>query len=464
MTSEKPALPVQVASFEEAKSEGRCFAASEAEWEAIIGYYRKQELHTQALEATEDALLCFPDSLALALSKAHALIALRREAAALRWLSAMPAGKRCFQAALLEAKALANMGRFEQALDLLYRLREKKLSKNHLADTWAAEALVHEKLRNLDAAFACLRTALELQPDHPDALLGIAACVNATQRYKESASLHEHILDARPFCSRAWYNLGQAYAYLGKYEDALASFEFAFLTDPAFEAAYLEYGEMCFALGQTYQALQCFEEMLEHFEPTAEVYAFAGKCCLALQDLRQALRFFKLSLALDPFDDEVFFQAGICYMECRRWDKAARYLTRAIRLDPFREDYHLALAQVLAQLGAAKKADNHYKIALKLTPDDDQYTAAYARFLLHIQDNVNALSLLEKAAQVETASMELQYLYLAALFAAGRQSQALYLLEEIPEVHPEGLDLLREWAPELLLQYQIKKATLLVGQ
>jgi tetratricopeptide (TPR) repeat protein len=438
-----------VRAFEEAYLEGNALAASKEEFLAVIHYYRDQDLHTQALEAVEAATERHPAALQWYLLKAQILIELHREDQAVQVLMEAE----CFEpdataVDLLKVEAFTYMGRYDEALAILDVLKWS-CGEFVPAEIWLAEALVYEYRQAYENMYFALLAALEANPRHTTALERMGLCVELTKRYKESVVLHESILKSDPFCHLAWFNLGQAQAYLGHYEEAIDSFEYAFLIQDDHEAAYLECGDLCLEIGRAAKALQCYTEVLERFEPSAGLFFQIGKSHEILGNYLHATEFFSKALSQEPFDDEVLFHIGRCHAAQKKWKKAIRAFQQAIELDDFREEYHLALADAFAQTGQVMEADEAYSTALSLAPDNPNGILQYARFLLVSGRAEHALQLLEPFNALCDDEPAIHYAYIASLFASGRRAEAVYRASEALEVYPDEAELLWAWVPEL---------------
>ncbi len=439
-----------IQAFEQSLSDERTFCASPEDFSRIIEYYLEQDYCRLALEATEQAILRYPGHNRFYLTKARILIQSQCEKQAMALLSevkATPSDELSIR--LLQVEALTRLGRYAKAIEQIDDLKWK-MADHIPAELWVAEALVFEARQEYERMYFALRTALQVNPRHTEALERMGVCIDLTRQYEESIRLHESILSADPFSHYAWYNLGQAQAHIGLYEEAIQSFEYAFLADEHFEDAYWDCAELCLETGKPQKALQCYLEALERFEPHNELYFQLGCCYETLELYEHAIHFFSEVIRHEPYDDEARFRTGRCYAARKMWRKAIRHFNEALELEEQREEYHLALAEALECTGQTKQAAAHFEHALDLAPDNEACILAGTRFLYRLKQYEKALHILGRYQQdCDNDSPELLYAYIACLYAAGRTAEALYRLGEAMEYHPEEVHLLWDWAPEL---------------
>ncbi len=445
----KTAFLSTVKAFEDAFLENRSFPGSEEDFLSIIHHYHSQNYQAQALEAVDEAIRQHPTDLQWYLIKAQILIELQQASLAVRTLSDTASiNPDATAVKLLKIEALICMGMYDEATTILDALKWE-CETEIPADIWVAESKIHESRQEYERMFFALQTALNTEPCHVQALERMGSCIDYCRRYKESILIHETILDTRPFCHLAWYNLGHAQAHLGLYEEAIQSLEYAFLTQSDFEAAYLECGELCLETGNPGKALQCFWEALERFGTNGELLFLAGRACFEMGDYPRASTYFSKAWEHEPYDDEILFFTGRCYAAQGHWKKAIRSFAKAIDIEDQREEYHIAMADALAAIGKMAEAGEYYAEALLLAPDSETCILAYARFLYRQHEYEQAKELLENAGAWGEAPAGLTYAHIACVHACGKTAEALYLLAEVLEIYPEGASMLQEWAPAL---------------
>ncbi len=414
---------------------------SEPEFELLAVYFEKDDQIDRALELINGALRCYPGHLDFYLRKAALLLGASRAREVLEVLDkAEYLDPSNFGISLLRAESLAFLGRYEAALEVLEKRFAEAETPEEWADIWYVQGSIFERMEDYEGMYQALRSALEQQPAHRDALERFGVAVELTRNYSESIAFHQALVDEDPYSDLAWFNLGQALAYEAAYEDALEALEYAFLIDPSFEMAYREYVELCFELQDYANALRVIGEMQEHFPADSDLAMRAGQCHFYNGTYLAGQKALLHALRMDPLNDEAMYFLGKCYAAEENWSKAIQYFSKAIRIDREQETYFAAMADAQARAGNDKAAEHYLQQTIALAPEEEHYWITYASFLLAKGKARKAWTLLRKSEEI-TFGPELEYAKAACLFALGRKQEALLMLEEALlddfDSHPE---------------------------
>ena len=90
-------------------------------------------------------------------------------------------------------------------------------------------------MEDYNKMFESLQNALVADLNCEEALERIWLCTELANKYKESAVLHNQILDKNAYSYLAWYNLGHAYNGLKMNKEAIEAFEFSYVIRENFE-------------------------------------------------------------------------------------------------------------------------------------------------------------------------------------------------------------------------------------
>lgn len=355
---------------------------------------------------------------------------------------------------ILMVQACRKNENFSQALDILDSLKEDATPRE-VIQILNEEALIYKLMQNAENTFVTLRRLLTIDPQNEDALKEIWWSVEMSKNYKESLKLHKIVVDKNPYSARAWYNLAHAEYYLHQYENAIKSFEYAFIIDEKFELAYRYCAEVCMLIGKFDQALKCYYDLMEHAVADADGLKSIGLCYEKLENLIKARKYYLLARNLDPMDDEIYYNLGNTYKSEAQWRLAANYYERAISLQDRNEDYFMALAEAYHKCGEDHKADLYFRRATEIGPEIPTPWVRYAEYYFNANKPVVALEILMEAEEYTTGA-EIYYCRAIILFQQGEKFDAMENLGEALQIDFDMHNILFEHLPSLKEDREIK--------
>jgi tetratricopeptide (TPR) repeat protein len=425
-----PKLTELINKFEDATHEGGSAFFGEDELCDLIDYYEAEYLPERALEVCQYGSLQYPFTASFHIRKAIILLDSGQNDDVLELLEkAENLSPIALEPKLLRSEALASVGRHEEAHTILHHLLQHPRSDQELSRIYYHEALISEKQNAYEQMFRTLQKALRYDPSNTEALDRMWVSVELSKKHEESIVFHNELLEEEAYSYKAWYNLGHAYSYLGKYPEAIEAFEYSFLINEDFEFGYRDCAEICFQTREYHKALQCYTDVLERFEADPDILLRIGQCYQALGQHSTARKIFSKAIALDPMADEVIFHLGQCQAQAGEWEKAIKTFKKALRIEDRREEYYAELADAYFEVDNLEKAEFHYQSAIELAPEDTEYWIRYATFLLDTERYDDALDYLDQAED-HAVGTELIFCRVAVLLAAQQRPEALFLLEE----------------------------------
>jgi len=442
------AITALVSEYEALAQNGGMAFFEEKAFLQLIDYYEQEFMLDRALEVADHGLIHHHFSSDLYLRKAVLLLHCRREEDALDLLEqAEVLSPSDLQISLLRAEVLAHLGLYNAAMENLEELKDWA-SAEDLSAIFQVEAIVYEQQEQYERMFYALQEALKHNPTNEQALERIWVCVTLSKKYKESVDLHNRLLERDAYSYLAWYNLGQSYAYLSYYEEAIEAYEFSFLLNEKFEPAYRDYAEICFELHRYAEAVRGYKAMREHFDLDTELSLRLGQCYLKLNDVPKARYHLHRTAKVDALNDEVFFTLGELYAAEGNWRKAITFYQKAIDIEYCREDYFAALAKAHTELGQLEEAVFYWQEATQAAPEQIEYWFLYANFLITLGEVEEAYDVLDSAEEWSDCP-ELAYCRVACLFQAGERQEALNLLAITLEESEEDGAILFDLLPHL---------------
>ncbi|MFK7932177.1 MAG: tetratricopeptide repeat protein [Saprospiraceae bacterium] len=438
-----------VSEYEAMSLKGTAIFFAEEDFVSLTQYYEKDSQTEQALEVLDCALEHYTYSANLLIRKARLLLDIELAESCLNILqeaeTCMPSD---IQIPILRAKALIMLDHLDLAESIIDELKKQSLSAVQLSKVFVMEAMIYEALEQHERVFYALQAALQEDHNNQEALERLWLCVEISKKYEESIKLNENILDINAYSYLAWYNLGHAYCYLGRYDEAIDAYEYAFLTNEKFEFAYRDCAETCLLKKNYRKALECYQEALEHFDPDADIFLRIGQCYQNLGKFEIARSFYNRSDEMESSNDEVYFHTGECYANEENWHAAIAYYLRAINIEEKREEYFAALAEAYYQQNQFDKAEPLFQRACEIAPDQTQYWIQYATFLMEAGQGERAAEVLLDAERYAVGT-QLLYCRVACLFACEKRQEALYFFGEALDEDFALHTVLFDFAPNL---------------
>ena len=352
-----------------------------------------------------------------------------------------------FELRMLLGETYIREGHLQAGLAILQELK-LQADKQELSELLLTEALAYEQTAQYERFFYALQAAIRLGHTNDRALERLYLCTDICRKHEEAVELYQEIIDEDPYKSLAWFYLGHTYSYLRRPAAALEAFEYAFLSSPDFEEAYLEFAELNFECDFLEKALEVYEEVLERFGTDGDLLFRIGTCLHRLGQHETARRRLEEAARIEPHNDEVIYRIGECYAAQEKWSLAIAFFQKAIRMQPDDEAYHLALAEAAFEKEDYEVAEKAYEAALDLAPDNSEAWLDLAWFLVEMLRPEEALLLLEEAREV-VQHTEVDYAFVACLFATGRRQEGLSRLSEALAEDFGAHLLLFEWHPLL---------------
>lgn len=213
-----------------------------------------------------------------------------------------------------------------------------------------------------DAAF---RRALELDPEHVEALIGKGTLALARHDFADALAIGERALALDPSVARVHGLIGDAQVELGRYDEALATVQRMVDLRPDL-ASYSRVSYLRELHGDVAGAIEAMELAVEAGGPSVEnteyVRVQLGHLHLARGDLAAAEAAFSRALAKLP--DYVHAMAGLARVRAAegRLSEAISLYTRAAERAPLPE-FVIALGETYEAAGRDAEARDEYALA-----------------------------------------------------------------------------------------------------
>jgi tetratricopeptide (TPR) repeat protein len=254
------------------------------------------------------------------------------------------------------------------------------------------------------AAESNARELLALQPD-AGVIWQILGAALAAQG-KDSLPALTAAVRLLPDDAGVHHNLGNAFARLGRFDNAVSSYRRAVDLNPNFAEAYNHLAQALLNLGQFCEALECCRRAIDLKPGFVEAHDNRGTVMLALGRLDEAQASYQRAIALDPGFAEAHNNLGNTFRSLGQLPQAILCYDRALQIDPRFVQAYCNRATVLRLQRLTEQAQASCRAALKIDPQSAAATIVLAEASADRGEFGEAEKLFKQAASLEPASVE----------------------------------------------------------
>ncbi len=206
---------------------------------------------------------------------------------------------------------------------------------------------------------------LELDPYDYSALYNSINCYIYLDDTEGSIEFLNRFLDNNPYCEVAWHQLGLQYLDLKDYNKAIASFDFAIISDDTFVGAYIEKAKVLEKLKRYNEAIELYTITLSIDDPTAYALLRIGNCYERLGKKELALKNYNKAVTEDPLLDKGWLAITDYYKRDKEYLKALQFINKAIDIDAENEKYWKKYAKINNLLGFYEESERGFRKSIE---------------------------------------------------------------------------------------------------
>jgi len=189
------------------------------------------------------------------------------------------------------------------------------------------------------------------------------------QLWRDTFTLFEHSLGIAPDRNiPIQYNLGLAFADIGKYDEAVAHFEKALEVDPNFVLGLLNMGVTRQKQGRITEAMVFYKQAIKIKPNLPQAHIGLGLGLAAQREFEPAVMELREAARMDPTDADSRRNLGLVLAQMGRISEGIDALQEALRLNPKSAETHNDLGIVLFATGKTRESITEFEEALRLNP------------------------------------------------------------------------------------------------
>ncbi len=290
----------------------------------------------------------------------------------------------------------------------------------------------------LDAARAAAERAVAIDPELPEAHVGLGYTHMGTGNYELAADEYRRAIELDPANSDAYRGLASAYQALGRPDEAEAAFREAIRKYPQFWAGYNWLGSFLLREGRYEEAIAQFKRVTEISPTNPRGYLNLGAAYEYAGNKTEAARALEKSIDILP-THTAYHNLGGFYMYARDYRKASAMYESAIDLNPnFYRSWGF-LADCCRHLpNDSARADSAYRMAnrvarqqLETNARDPELLIRIAGYECRLGRTMEARRLLEQALRTSKTTSDTRFLALMLFEELGDRNRAFELLRSV---------------------------------
>lgn len=279
-------------------------------------------------------------------------------------------------------------------------------------------------------------------------LLLAAGEITGTRKYlvswKDSVTLHKHMLSLTGDCAFLYHGLGYSYSLAGRWEDQVKACEKAVSSAKETDSFRCTY--YC-NLGNGYSKLNRFEEAIAAYKRAitidpnyAEAYNNLGSVYGELGQHLQEIDAYRQAIKIEPARFEAHYNLGAAYGGLGRFEEAIASFGQAIKIKPNMSDAYHGLGFAYSSLGRWQEAAEHHKEALRFEPDNPQFRYDLGCAYDHLGRYAESIEQYQLAIKLKPQDPEAYYNLGCAYGKLGRYTEAIGPLKKALKLKPDNAD------------------------
>jgi len=282
------------------------------------------------------------------------------------------------------AKALCDLGRFEEALSSYQKAIRLGGGGANVASIVMDQAAALKQLGRHVEALSCCDKVLTLKPNFAEGWTNKGTLLDELQRHEEAVSCHDKAISLNPRLAIAWFSKGTVLDTLKKYEEALVCYDQAIALSADNPRFWSNRGVTLTNIKRYDEALASYAKALSIQPDYAEALNNRGLVLNEIKYHGDALASYDQALGIRPDYAEAWSNRGLALSELKRYDDALDSYDRALGIQP---DYAQAWTNrgvLLQDLKRHQEALDNYERALAISPGDagTHYNAGICRLAM----------------------------------------------------------------------------------
>ena len=357
-----------------------------------------------------------------------------------------------------KANILSRRDQHKHAIVLLEKALEITLDQADVLSLIGMEYLILEDYENAKNYFIrCLNDEEDQIHTDYSALYNVIYCFEYLEQNQEAIHYLNVFLDKNPYSEVAWHQIGKQYSILKQYKKALASFDFAIISDDRFIGAYLEKGKVLEKMKRYDLAIESFVITLGLDDPTSFALLRIGRCYEKIKNDEMALQYYTKCVEQDGLLDKGWIAITDFHYKKKDYKKALYFIDKAINIDSENVLYWKRYAKINKKLQWFEEAEVGYRKALEFGNYEQNTWLTRCDILIKLGEFEGAINNLQQAAEFYPDSAEIEFRLAGLYYDTLKEDTGAFHLKNALDIEPEFLLILEEIFPHILEKISVKE-------
>ena len=407
------------------------------EFSTIITHFISRYEIAKAQTALQQGLAQHPGSIELSMNKAYLCLCNGNPDAYIKILGSLELLNPNNEDILcMKAEAYGHRGDAAKGIRILEgHLRATNELNSPVLIVQLAELYMLEG-RYLDA-ISTWKNLLQIEPRREDGLVALLHCFKEADIIEEGLRYYRSIIDSDPYNGLAWVQVGECYASLYKYENAVEAYDYALAIDDDNLIALYNKADSQFQDSKFAEAHSTYMELNLLTPKEAPVLCGIGESLEQLGEHLTAKNYFQQSITCDPHYTDARLGMAICHEHLGDREIALREMETVVALQPDNGEYWYIYAELMSKAELWDKGQLAFERAIQLSDAEPEYIYSQLDSLIDAKEWQSALEKVQSAFEVVGDVPDLYYRGIKALHLLGQTDEAIVLLQMLLERHAQ---------------------------
>ncbi len=259
-------------------------------------------------------------------------------------------------------------------------------------------------------------------------------------RYTDAVTSFDKAIAINPNDAVVWNNRGLAQYYLKNYMGAVVSFDKAVVINQDYDEAWYNRGSALYSLEKYSDAIVSFDKAITIKPNYADAWNNRGFALSALGLYTDAVASFDKALAINPNAAGVWNNRGLAQSHLKNYTEAVASYDKALAINPNLADVWYNRGEALNELGRYTEAVASYDGALAINPYDTEAWNNRGLAQSHLKNYTEAVASYDKALAINPNLADVWYNRGKALNKLGQYTDAIASFDKALAINPDDAE------------------------